>query len=329
MPTQQEFDVYFYEAFDEERRLLQQFLPDSIHAGFAPETIQEAGHDQPPAKIISLRTQSSIPENWSTNLQAILSRSTGYNHLLDYKEKTGFSGQLGYLPLYCNRAVAEQAMLLWMSLLRKLPKQIKQFNTFSRDGLTGMECSGKTLLVVGVGNIGYQVVRIGRGLDMNVFGVDIVQKYDDVHYVTIEEGLAKADIVVSAMNLTKRNKGYFHYDLLKKAKPGFIFINIARGELSPLNDLYRLLREDYLGGLALDVYENETKLAVGFRTGKADENDAFFQMIRSMQAMPNVIFTPHNAFNTAESVVRKARHSVDQLKQYFKTGQFLWNVPEE
>ena len=329
MNSQEVFDVFFYEAFAEERRLLQQFLPADIHAGFAPETIQETGHDRPPAKVISLRTQSTIPESWSASLQAILSRSTGYNHLLDYQGETTFNGQLGYLPLYCNRAVAEQAMLLWMTLLRKLPLQIKQFSSFTRDGLTGIECSGKTLLVVGVGNIGYQVVRIGRGLDMNVYGVDIVQKFNDVTYVPIEDGLAKADIVLSAMNLTQQNKGYFHYALLKKAKPGFIFINVSRGELSPLSDLYRLLREDFLGGLALDVYENETKLGIGLRTDRKDENDPFFKMIQEMQTMPNVIFTPHNAFNTAEAVLRKAKHSVDQLKHYFKTGQFLWNVPEE
>ncbi len=324
-----QFDVFFYEAFAEERKLLKQFLPDSIRAGFAPETIQEAGHEQPPAKVISLRTQSQIPQGWEKQVDAILSRSTGYNHLLDYRERSAFNGQLGYLPLYCNRAVAEQAMMLWMSLLRKLPRQMEQFNTFSRDGLTGIECSGKTLLVVGVGNIGYQVVRIGRGLDMNVLGVDLVRKFDDVTYVPIDKGLPQADIVVASMNLTKRNRGYFHYDLLKKAKRGLIFVNIARGELSPLKDLYWLIKEKQLGGLALDVYQDESKLAIGFRAGNVDENDPYFKMIREMQAMPNVIFTPHNAFNTQESVLRKARHSVQQLEYYFREGRFLWVVPNE
>ncbi len=328
MTTKFQYDVFFYEAFAEERTLLQKFLPDTIRAGFAPETIQEAGHVQPVAQVISLRTQSKIPENWAGQLQAILSRSTGYNHLLDYKERTGFQGQMGYLPLYCNRAVAEQAMLLWMTLLRKLPLQFKQFNTFSRDGLTGTECAGKTLLVVGVGNIGYQVVRIGRGLDMTVLGVDIVQKFDDVTYVDVEHGLAQADIVVAAMNLTKQNRGYFHYDLLKKAKPGVIFINIARGELSPLQDLYWLVKEKQIGGLALDVFENESKLAIAFRSGDIDESDSYFKMIRELQALPNVIFTPHNAFNTEESVVRKARHSVQQLEHLFKEGHFLWTIPD-
>jgi D-lactate dehydrogenase len=59
--------------------------------------------------------------------------------------------------------------------MRKLPKQMSQFSSFYRDGITGREIQGKTLLVVGVGNIGYEIVRIGRGLDMTVYGVDIVK----------------------------------------------------------------------------------------------------------------------------------------------------------
>jgi Phosphoglycerate dehydrogenase and related dehydrogenases len=75
-----------------------------------------------------------------------------------------------------------------MSLLRKLPQQIEQFKSFNRDGLTGGECERKTLLVVGVGNVGYEVVRIGKGLDMEVLGVDVVKKHSSVSYVSIEEG---------------------------------------------------------------------------------------------------------------------------------------------
>lgn len=323
------YDVFFYEAFDEERLLLEKFLPPQIKAGFAPETIQETGHASPPAPVISIRTQSQIPHEWAVHLKAILSRSTGYNHLLDYQETTDFKGQLGYLPLYCNRAVAEQAMLLWMSLLRKLPLQMERFNTFSRSGLTGLENAGKTLLVVGVGNIGHEVVRIGHGLDMKVLGVDLVKKFDDTEYVSIEDGIKQADVIVAAMNLTKKNRGYFSYELLKKAPKGVIFVNVARGELSPIDDLYRLMKEEHLGGLALDVYDQESRLAVLLRSGEAVNNDPLLRKIKELQKMPNVIFTPHNAFNSVEAVKRKAEHSVKQLMHLSETGQFLWPIPEE
>ena len=78
--------------------------------------------------------------------------------------RSSLEGQIDRL----DRAVAEQAILLVMALLRKLPQQTQQFPRFHRDGLTGHECAGKKLLVVGVGNIGSEVVRIGQALGMAV-----------------------------------------------------------------------------------------------------------------------------------------------------------------
>jgi len=322
------YDVYFYEAFAEEEELLRRYLPENLKAGFSWKTIQESGHSQPPAKLISLRTQSQLPLQWAGTLQGVLSRSTGYDHLLAYRNKTQAGLPLGYLPLYCNRAVAEQAMLLWMALWRKLSRQIDQLATFMRDGLTGREAQGKTLLVVGVGNIGYQVVRIGRGLEMRVLGVDIVKRHDDLDFVSIEDGLPQADVIVCAMNLTQKNRAYFNYHLLSQARRSALFINISRGELSPVADLLRLLKEKRLAGAALDVYDREGELAVASRQGIAARTP-YVQTVRQLAAMENVILTPHNAFNTAEAVQRKAAQSIEQIEYIFNNGRFKWTVPEE
>jgi D-lactate dehydrogenase len=299
--------VYFYEAFAEEVAELKRCLPATIAAGYTWQTIQESGHAQPPARLISIRTQSVIPRDWK--LDGILSRTTGYDTV------TGLAVPCGYLPLYCNRAVAEQAMLLWMALLRKLPQQIAHFATFNRDGLTGVECAGKNLLVVGVGHVGSEVVKIGRGLGLNVRRVDLDTSVSDV---SIGEGLPWADIIVCAMNLTPQNRGYFNYDRLKQAKRGALFINIARGEMSPTADLARLLDEGHLGGVGLDVYENEKELAVALRAG---------QGTFPLAGRANVICTPHNAFNTREAVARKAQQSAQSVVEFLKTGKFLWPVP--
>ncbi len=321
------YDVYFYEAFDEEAFEIQKYMPESIKAGYTWKTIQESGHEDPVATVISTRTQSQFPKDWSDKLSGILSRSTGYDHLINYKLHTNTTAKLGYLPLYCNRAVAEQAMLLWMALLRKLPQQMYSFNKFYRDGLTGIECEGKKLLVVGVGNIGSQIVKIGNGLGMQVQGVDLTIKYTYVDYMDFEQAVIDADIIVSAMNLTLENIGYFNYSKLKKAKKGIIFINIARGELSPIKDLLRLLEENHLGGLALDVYENETDLAHALRS-KETIKDELIKTTLKLAEYPNVILTPHNAFNTKESVKRKAEQSIIQMEHYLKLGEFKWTVPE-
>ncbi len=320
-------DIFFYETFQEEEELLRKYLPPGVTAEFTWKTIQEAQHTEPPAGIISVRTQSVLPLQWASRLNAILSRSTGYNHLLKYKADSGTDLICGYLPLYCHRAVAEQAMLLWMTLWRRLPLQIKQFRTFSRDGLTGLEAQGKELLVVGVGNIGYEVVKIGTGLDMKVTGVDIVERHEDVTYKPIRQAIGQADVVVCAMNLTARNRAYFNYELLKKMRKGSLFINVSRGEISPSLDLLRVLKERHIGGVALDVYDEESELAMALRQGKASMNPQV-RAVLEMMDMDNVILTPHNAFNSIEGVERKARQSMEQVSHFFRTGEFKWMIPD-
>jgi D-lactate dehydrogenase len=310
--TGQKVDVYFYEAFEEETEALRRHLPTDWRAGFTRKTIQEAGDTEPPARLISIRTQSAIPVTWMTKLSGVLSRTTGYDTV------RGLPVACGYLPSYCSRAVAEQAMLLWMALLRKLPTQMQHFTNFNRDELTGSECAGKKLLVVGVGNIGSEIVKIGLGLGMTVRGVDLIEKYPSTSYVSIEEGLPWADIIICAMNLTPDNVGYFNYTSLKRARPGAFFINVARGEHAPTADLVRLLDEGHLAGVGLDVYENEGALAVALRAEKVK-----FPLL----GRPNVILTPHNAFNTAEAVERKAEQSVQQIEHFRTQKKFLWPVP--
>ncbi len=321
-------DVYFYEAFEEEEQALKSYLPDTVSAGFSWKTIQEKGDNDPPAKVISIRTQSQIPIKWASQLSGILSRSTGYDHLVKYLKQIDRKIALSYLPLYCSRAVAEHAMLLWMSLLRKLPRQIKQFQTFDRDGLTGIECQEKKLLIVGVGNIGSEIAKIGQGLAMEVMGVDLVEKFSFVNYYSIHEVLPKADIIVCAMNLTDQNVNYFNYDFLRKTKTGVIFINIARGEMSPAQDLQKLLDEGHLGGLGMDVYSEESELGVALRSTSASQSKEI-QPIVELSKRENVIFTPHNAFNTAEAVARKAEQSIEQICTFLNTNRFIWPLPGE
>ena len=312
--------VVFYEAFEEEVQALKGHLGSDIHAAFTWKTVQEAGHAAPPAPLISIRTQSQVPDSWISSLGGLLSRSTGHDHLLPFLGRVA----CGHLPLYCHRAVAEQAMMLWMALLRKLPRQLDQLAAFHRDGLTGRECQGKTLLVVGVGHIGYEVARIGRGLGMRVLGHDVVRRHADIDYVDLDQGLAQADIVVCAMNLTDENRGFFRSAALQKMPRGGLFINIARGELSPTADLLALLENGHLGGVGLDVFEDEGAIAVARRQGKSTPESDLLQRLADH---PQALCTPHNAFNTAESVARKSEHSAMQIRHYIETGRFLWPVP--
>ena len=317
-------DVFFFEAFAEEAAELRRLLPAGRSADFTDKTIQESGiTPRAPARVISIRTQSAIPAAWADSLEGLLTRSTGYDHVNEYRKLIRRpQWPCGYLPLYCARAVAEQAALLWMALGRKLLPQTRQFKTFQRDGLTGRECEHKTLLVVGVGHIGSEVVRLGRGLDMRVLGVDIVKPAVDVELVDLERGLAQADVIVCCMSLTPLNHGFFNAARWRLVRSGALFVNIARGEHAPAAELLAALEAGRLGGVALDVFEHEQELAVALRRG-VSAGGALAELARR----PDVILTPHNAFNTQEAVTRKAEQSVRQIEHYFQHGRFLWPVP--
>ncbi|BBO35946.1 NAD(P)-dependent oxidoreductase [Lacipirellula parvula] len=319
-------DVYFYEAFEEEAEALRRLLPASFTAGYTDLTIQETSHAAPPARVISVRTQSILPLAWAPELQAIISRSTGYDHLTAYAAATKAPVALGYLPLYCHRAVAEQAMLLWMALLRRLPVQMRQFHDFHRDGITGFECEGRTLAVVGVGHIGREVCRIGAALGMRVVAVDRAPTHADVNYVSIDEALPQADVLVCAMDLNASNHGYFGADQWKQVKRGAVFVNVSRGELSPSAELVAALNAGQLSAVGMDVYNHEPKLAVALRT-KQPSDDAEVQATLELARRDDVICTPHNAFNSFEAVERKSDHSVQQIVALRNTGKFLWNAP--
>ena len=327
--TGNHYDAYFYEAFEEEAAALKRFLPPKVRAGFTWKTVQEAGHAAPRAPLISVRTQSQIPSGWGRVIDGVLTRSTGYDHIVEWINALDAPIPAGYLPLYCNRAVAEQACLLWMALLRKLPQQVEQFARFHRDGITGFECRGRAITVFGVGNIGSEIVKIAKGLEMDVCGVDIVERHKQVTYVAPREGLLQADILVCAMNLTADNDAYFKYETLKLARPGTIFVNIARGELSPPADLKRLLDEGILGGVGLDVYAHEKALAVALREGQHHAPDTSVGITLELATRKNVITLPHNAFNTIEAVERKAEQSMEAVACFRRKKKFPNPVPIE
>lgn len=319
-------DAFFYEAFEEEEVALRSLLGNRFSYELTGETIQEAGHTDPPARLISIRTQSSVPVAWAGKVDAVLSRSTGYDHLIEYRTAMQTPPALGYLEEYATRAVAEHAIMIAMALLRNLPQQIRQFPVFNRDGLTGKECASRNLLVVGVGRIGGEIVKLGRVLGFSVRGVDIAPGKVDVEFVSKEEGLGWADVVICAMNLTQANTGYFSTEALRQGKRGLIFINIARGEHAPLADLVLLLEEGHLGGVGLDVFEDEGILATTMRAHTKGEPPPSVGHARKLLQFPNVILTPHNAFNTEEAVQRKARMSVGQVESFLRTGRFLWQL---
>ena len=328
--------IFIFETFEEEMNKFKKIFNKTCIVNYTQNTIQEwlkddynkIYRDECPACIISIRTQSIIPNEWlnSNNLKGILSRSTGYDHIPKHNNILR-----GYLPCYCSSAVAEHATMLWMSLLKKLPQQINQWKTFNRNNLTCKEFGkNKKMLVVGVGNIGYKVIKIAKSLNIEVYGHDIIKKYEDVNYIdkdNLIKTIKNIDIVVCCMNLTSDNHKYFDYELLSNIKKQALFINVSRGELVVCNDLLQLLKEGTLGGVGMDVYPNENTLGDKLRSTNNWFTDNKEEIaILEMSKLTNVIFTPHNAFNTMEGLDQKVKDTVIQINHFYETGSFKWVV---
>lgn len=318
-------DVFFYETFEDEAAALASLMGSAISFAFTAKTIQEAGHSVPPARLLSIRTQSLIPQEWSTQVDGILSRSTGYDHLVAFKASSGTEIPLGYLEEYATRAVAEHAIMLTMALLRKLPQQMRQFPAFNREGLTGVECEGRNLLVVGVGRIGREIASLAMGVGFVVKGVDVVPDKPEVTYVSRENGVPWADVIINAMNLTSENHSYFNFDLFNTARRGLVFVNIARGEHSPLSEVEKALSAGRLGGLGLDVFDDEGNFGSLLRSGQGS-NSPERLLVDRLLSYPNVILTPHNAFNSEEALRGKSAQTVEQVKYFLKNQDFLWKI---
>ncbi len=307
--------VWFYETFAEEEAALRALLPPSTSAGFSRHTIQETDHDAPPAPLLSIRTQSVVPAAWFPAIEAIVSRSAGADHLHALRAR-GFSGALGCLDDYCARAVAEHALLLALALLRRLPRQCRQLRRFDREGLTGSELAGRRVAVVGVGRIGGTIVQLFTAVGADVVGVDPVERYP-LRYLPPDRALPWLEVLILAMDLNPSSDGWLHADRLDALSPGTLLINVARGELTPHTTLLRGLRSGRLAGVALDVFEAEPALAADLRAGRPPD-----PVTRALLEHPAVIATPHNAFNTAEALHRKAAQTIAQVQSWLVHHRF-------
>ncbi|MBD3274041.1 MAG: hydroxyacid dehydrogenase [Candidatus Marinimicrobia bacterium] len=332
------YHVAFYEIFEEEEKHLREYLPEGYEYFFTKKSIQDTDTAEISAPIISTRTQSKFPVHWKNEIEAILTRSTGYDHVTRYFKAIDKNFPAGHLPKYAARAVAEHAFMLLLMLARKIDAQRTSMQTFSRDGLNGFELLGKTLCVAGVGNIGSQIVIIGYGLEMNLLGIDInpsaeISKKFNLEYTDLQEGIESADIIMCALPLTRETDRMLNYKVLGNSRKHPILINIARGEITPPQDLARLLDDGILSGIGLDVYDEESTLG-SFLRGEISMDDVTHPAVRdSVEASldlldhRDVICTPHNAFNTDESTDRKSQQTAENIRHYFETGEFLTPVP--
>lgn len=307
---------------------------------FTEEIISE---EHPPKSddfdIASVFVDSSVTKNVIEklpNLKFIATRSTGFDHI-DRKACAEKGIKVSYVPSYGENTVAEMAFGLLLSLSRKIYEsydRIRETGNWSFDGLQGFDLLGKTIGVLGTGRIGKHSINMAKGFGMKVVAYDAFpnQKMAEemgFEYKTLEELLAISDVVTIHVPYLPETHHLMNEDRLMKMKKGAILINTSRGAVVETSALVKALKSGHLGGAGLDVLEEEgvVKDELDFLvSGKVEGHDWKTIVANHVLIdMPNVIITPHNAFNTKEAIQRILDTTVDNIEAYLK-GELLNEV---
>jgi D-3-phosphoglycerate dehydrogenase len=198
------------------------------------------------------------------------------------------------------QAVADLAMALMLSAARKIPLLDRQVREGRWPRSTGVEIYGKTLGILGLGAIGRAVARRAEGFSMKVIAYDpfIDARYAEEHGIaaaSFDETIETADFISLHLPLTGETRRIISLDVMKRMKRGAFIVNTARGGLIDEEAAAALLGSGHLGGLGIDVYEEEPPPA------------------SPLFGLENTVLTPHAASHTAEAAAAMAALSVKNL----------------
>jgi len=250
-------------------------------------------------------------------------RCTGFNNV-DLKMAADLGLKVVRVVTYSPYSVAEHAVSLLQAINRKIHRAYNRTrdSNFELDGLMGFDLHGKTVAVVGTGKIGCVFTKIMLGFGCEVIGYD---KYPSETFLALgaryaEPGEigAKADIISLHCPLTPETHHIVNADTLSRAKRGALLVNTSRGGLVDTEAAIEALKSGQLGGLALDVYEQEADLFFRDLSSTIIADDVFQRLL----SFPNVIVTGHQAFFTQEAITTICETTINSVTQ-FANGQPL------
>ena len=302
--------VYFDQANDNESHQITYFqVPLN-----AETAILAKGFDAVCVFVNDKLDASVIEVLASSGIEAIALRCAGYNNV-DLQAASSNHIKVVRVPAYSPQAVAEHALALILTLNRKTHKAYNRIreNNFSIEHLTGFNLFEKTVGVIGTGLIGAAFCRIMLGMGCKVLAFDIhpnpTLQALGVEYDSMDEVMANADILSLHCPLTPETYHLIDQKAIEKMKPGVMLINTSRGGLIHTEDAIDALKQQQLGYLGIDVYEQEAGLF--FR----DLSESFIQddVIARLMTFPNVLITGHQGFFTKEALLQISHTTLQNL----------------
>ncbi len=215
-------------------------------------------------------------------------------------------------------SVAELALGLMIALARHLPRAdaTTRAGQWEKKSLLGSELMGKTLGIIGLGQIGSELAKRARAFGMDLLAYDpfvspLAAREAGAKLLPLEEVLANADFLSLHVTLTPETRGMFNDRAFARMKNGARLVNCARGELINEDAIYTALKSGKLAGAALDVFQHEPPAG------------------SELLALPNVIATPHIAASTREAQERVGFRIAELVRDYLSTGTIhnAVNVP--
>lgn len=258
-------------------------------------------------------------------IKIIALRCAGFNNV-DLAAADDKGIKVVRVPAYSPHAVAEHAVALILTLSRKTHKaynRIREGN-FSLEKLVGFNLFGKTVGVVGTGQIGAIFCEIMLGFGCKVLGYDLHEtdelKKKGVEYSSFEELVKRSDIISLNCPLTPETHHLIDKEVFSKIKKGAMIINTGRGAVIKTSDAIEALRSGKLGYLGIDVYEQEEKLFFKDLSESIIPDEQILQLI----TFPNVLITSHQGFFTHEALEEIATTTLQNLID-FEEGKPLKN----
>ena len=275
-----------------------------VEAALGPESVAlAAGHEGVCIFVNDVADAGVLAALHAGGTRLIALRCTGFNNV-DLAAAARLGLKVVRVTDYSPNSVAEHAVALLLAINRKTHRAYNRTrdSNFSLDGLMGFDFNGKTAAVVGTGKIGRVFARIMLGFGCKVIGHDPFPSAEfealGARYVSRAEIGTNADIISLHCPLTPDNRHIINADTLSKLKPGALLVNTSRGGLVDTEAAIDALKSGQLGGLALDVYEQEAALFFRDLSGTIVTDDVLQRLI----SFPNVIVTGHQAFFTREAI---------------------------
>src|SRR3989344_1088056 len=274
------------------------------------EKLKKAGHElseklegaEGLLTLLTDRVDGDLMDAAGPQLKVVSNYAVGFDNI-DVKAATDRGIVVANTPCdEVNEAVAEHTWALILALARRIVESdefIRDQGYFAGKGgykgwepdlFLGINLIGKTLGIVGLGRIGTMVARRAQGYNMRLL---YFKHTDDPSvFATL---LSESDFVTLHVPLTEETRHMINRETLSKMKKGAFLVNTARGPVVSEPDLVEALKNGYLSGAALDVFDNEPNISA------------------ELKAMPNVILTPHIASATYEARQKMGEQAVDAI----------------